>query len=158
MDYPFRVQSTATSERRAAVIRAHGETAGDAQAGADASQQFLARVLKLIPAEVIALYQGVHGVVDGAAKSDPGARDFLVWLPWVGLALVLFVRAWGTRDATGSWKTVQWGAVIIAAVSFAVWVISLGHVIAPWGAVEPWAGSVALLVWPFLIPYFYRGS
>ena len=160
MDYPFRVQSEATSQQRADAIVAQGAApAAPPQAGASGLQQYLARVLKLIPAEVVALYQGVRGVMEtAAAGGDADAKVWLTWLPWAAFILVIFVRAWGTRDGTGSWRTVQWGAVAIAAVSFVVWTISLGHPIAYLEFHKPWVGSVLLMVWPFLIPYFYKGD
>jgi hypothetical protein len=159
MDYPFRVQSEATSRARLDAIVAQGAPPAEPQAGAGGLQQYLARVLRLIPAEVVTLYQGVRGVMETAvAGGDPDAKAWLTWLPWVGLLLVIFVRAWGTRDHTGSWRTVQKGAVLIAAISFIVWVISLGHPIAYLGINKPWLGSVLLMVWPFLIPYFYKGD
>lgn len=160
MDYPFRVQSEATAQQLSAAIVAQGvPPPSPPQAGPTGAQQYLARVLKLIPAEVVSLYQGVRGIMETAsAGGDADAKVWLLWLPWVGLLLVIFVRAWGTRDSTGSWRTVQWGAVAIAAVSFIVWVVSLGHPMACLEFNKPWLGSVLLMVWPFLVPYFYKGD
>jgi hypothetical protein len=162
MDYPFRVQSPDTVQRRVAAIVAQG-AGGPApappQAGADVVQQYLARIIKLIPAEIVALYQGVRGIVATAASAgDPDAASWLGLLPWCGAALVIFVRMWGTRDGTGSWRTVQWGAVAIATISFVIWVISLGNPIALLPLNKPWVGSVLLMVWPFFVPYFYKGD
>lgn len=159
MDYPFRVQSEATARARINAIVAQGAPPAAPQAGASDLQQYLARVLKLIPAEVVSLYQGVRGVVQTAADGgDLFAKGFLPWLPLTGLLLVIFVRGWGTRDHTGSWTTIQWGAVTIAAISFIIWTISLNHEIVYLGATKPWIGSVLLMTWPFLVPYFYKGD
>jgi hypothetical protein len=56
--------------------------------------------------------------------------------------------------------------VAIAVISFFVWVISLGDPIAglngqlfPWlDLSRPWLGSILLMIWPFFIPYFYKGD
>jgi hypothetical protein len=56
--------------------------------------------------------------------------------------------------------------VAIAVISFFVWVISLGHPIAgmngrPFAWLDlskPWLGSILLMIWPFFIPYFYKGD
>lgn len=145
MGYPFRIV-------RPAAIKAQGATLGAPL------QEYLGRVIKLIPAEVVALYTSVRGVIEGATAADASARAALLWLPIIGVLLVIFVRAWGTRDASKAWSTVQWIAVIVAAISFIVWVIALGHPI--WGVplLAAWIGSVALFVWAFLVPYFYEGS
>ncbi len=160
MDYPFRVQSFATARARAAAIVAHGDAGGaPPQSGADGLPQYLTRVMQLIPAEVVSLYQGVRGVMEQAKATDAVAANLLPWLPWAGLVLVIFVRAWGTRDSTGSWRSVQVGAVVVASVSFVIWVFALGEPMAGLSGIDrPWLGSVLLMMWPFLIPYFYRGA
>ncbi len=169
MDYPFRVHSPATSRAQSA-IRAHGTSAeASADTGQDTTRQYVGRVVKLIPAEVVTVYQGVHLVVENAAKATPpqaGAATALNYLPWIFAVLVIFVRGWGTRLENGKLVTVQWGAVAIATVSFFVWVISLGHGIAGLhrdsflniDISQPWIGSVLLILWPFFIPYLYKGD
>ena len=107
VDYPFRIESAATSQARTNILIAHGAGPAPPQAGADPLQQYLGRVLRLIPTEVVSLYQGIYVVVKTAAATDTGARSSIVWLPWLGASLVVFVRSWGTRDGTGSWRSVQ---------------------------------------------------
>jgi hypothetical protein len=145
MAYPLHIQKPAT-------IAAQGGTPGSAL------QQYVDRLVRLIPAEVIAVYQAIRGIVAPIAKDDLAAKDFLPWLPVIGLGLVLFVRIWGTRAPSGDFSTVQWKAVGIAAVSFIVWVISLGHPIIAQTAIATWIGSVALILWVFIVPYLYDGS
>ena len=92
-----------------------------------------------------------------AATGDQSAKDFLPWLPVIGFALVIWVRAWGTRK-TRSWRTVQKRAVAIAAVSFVLWVMSLQHAIVIVGILKPWIASCLLFLWVFLLPYLYTGE
>jgi hypothetical protein len=146
MAYPFRIE-----KRSAIQAQADG-----AEQPTDALQEYLARVIRLIPAEVVALYQAIRGIVEAVAPNDPTAKATLPWLPVIGLVIVVFVRSWGTRTADGDWSTVQWGAVLIAAVSFLVWVVSLGHPIVVDTPIRPWIGSVVLILWAFFSPYFYK--
>lgn len=146
MSYPFRILKPSTIVAQ-----------GGVQAGNNL-QQYLDRVIRLIPAEVVALYQAIRGIVESVAPTDPVAKSFLPWLPVIGLGLVIFVRAWGTRAANADWSTVQWGAVTIASISFVVWVISLGHPIVVDEPIRMWIGSIVLLLWAFFVPYFYEGS
>jgi hypothetical protein len=145
MAYPLRILKPAT-------IVAHGGTAGSPL------QQYVDRLVRLIPAEVMAAYQAIRGVVVAVAPESPSAKSFLPWLPVIGFFLVLFVRAWGTRAPSGDLKTIQWRAVGIAAVSFVVLVISLGHPIIVETAIPTWIGSVFLILWVFFLPYIYDGS
>jgi hypothetical protein len=143
--YPFRIQRPAT-------IVAQGGQAGSSL------QQYTARLVQLIPAEVVAAYSAIRGIVVVVAPADALAKETLPWLPLLGLAGVLFVRAWGTRAPSGSLSTIQWAAVGISAVSFIVWVISLGHPIFVQTPIPTWIGSVLLIIWAFLMPYIYKGS
>jgi len=145
MTYPLRIQKPST-------IVAHGGTPGSAL------QQYVDRLIKLIPAEVIAAYQAIRGVVVSVAPNSPDAKSFLPWLPIIGVLLVLFVRAWGTRAPSGDWATVQWRGVGIAMVSFIVLIISLGHPIVAETPIATWIGSVLLILWVFFLPYIYEGS
>lgn len=145
MAYPLRIQKRST-------IAAHGGTPGSAL------QEYVDRLVRLIPAEVIAAYQAIRGIVVAVAPDSQGARSFLPWLPVIGFVLVLFVRAWGTRAPSGDLKTIQWRAVGIAAVSFVVLIISLGHPIIVETPIATWIGSVLLILWVFFLPYIYEGS
>jgi hypothetical protein len=47
--------------------------------------------------------------------------------------------------------------ILIATVSFVVWVLAMGHNILNWN-IDPRLASTAVVVWAFLIPIFYTGS
>jgi hypothetical protein len=67
----------------------------------------------------------------------------------------------GTSDSAlqqYDWSMVQWRVVAIAAASFIVWIISLGHPIIVQTAISAWIGSVVLIIWTFFMPYVYDGS
>lgn len=108
------------------------------------ADEYLERLIKLIPAEVVALYLTFKEV----------ASSWLHIWAWICLGLVVLVRSAGTfTDA----KRVQWRAVIVASVSFVLWVYATGgHLVElslPTGAI-----SVAVGVWTFLVPMFYKGD
>ena len=145
MTYPLRIQRPAT------IVAQEG-------AGGSQLQQYVDRLIRLIPSEVIAVYQAVRGIVAAAAPNSADAQSLLPWLPVIGVLLVLFVRAWGTRAPSGALTSIQWPAVGIAMVSFIVLVISLGHPIIVQTPIATWIGSVILILWIFFLPYFYEGS
>jgi hypothetical protein len=153
MGYPFRIETHAEKQARARQITAQGEEGAGKN---ELASQYAEKLLKLIPADVVALYQSVYGIV--LEQTDTLAKTTLRILPIIGFILVIFVRAWGTRNDNGEWKSVQVGAVAIAAVSFVVWVISLGHPIIGVMPLPQWLGSVLLIIWVFLVPYFYKAE
>jgi hypothetical protein len=109
-----------------------------------AADDYLTRLVKLIPAEVVALYLTFKEV----------AADWLAIWATVCLVLVVIVRALGTSGAN---KPVQWGAVVVAAVSFVLWIYATGgHIIdvtLPAGVI-----SAAIGLWTFVVPWFYKGD
>jgi hypothetical protein len=108
---------------------------------------YLARLVKLVPSEVVALYLTFKEV----AVSWLG-----VW-GLICLLLVVLVRAVATG---GKHQPIQIGAVAIACVSFVLWVYATGGTILqfPLPSNVPGLISVAVGVWTFLVPYIYKGD
>jgi len=98
---------------------------------------------------------------------DFGSSSWLVpAMAWMMLLVVILLRWQATRDANG---TPQWGAVVIAAISFLLWVPTLDS--GTFGIIEfmytmqwiNWTPEVAkfvpeilLIFWTLLIPAFYK--
>lgn len=106
--------------------------------------EYFARLVKLIPAEAVALYLTFKEV----------ASSWLGIWAWICLGLVVLLRSLGTRSKD---KPVQWAAVFIAVVSFVLWIYATGgylvQVTLPTGVI-----SAAIGVWTVAVPYVYKGS
>jgi hypothetical protein len=113
---------------------------------------YMGRLIRLIPAEVLAVYQTLYGLLN-----EPPS-PLLGWLPVLGILLVILVRAWGTRDESGSLKSVQWLSVIISVVSFIIWVLVSRHSILGFVLPDLRLGSALMVLWVFILPFFYRGQ
>jgi len=105
---------------------------------------WLARLVKLVPAEIVAVYL--------AGRPLAQARYAGTW-PVACLVLVVVVRAWGTRDRRGP----QWVSVAISAVSFVLWVYAMGGRFLTYN-VDVNLAALAVLVWTTLVPVFWRGG
>lgn len=105
---------------------------------------WLARVVKLVPAEVVAVYL--------AGRPLAEARFAAVW-PLVCLALVIVVRALGTSDRRGP----QWISVAVSAVSFVLWVSATGGRF-PGLALPTDVAGLGVLVWTTLVPVLWKGD
>ena len=105
---------------------------------------WLTRLVKLVPAEVVAVYL--------AGRPLAQERYAAIW-PVVCLALVVIVRAWGTSDRRGP----QWISVLVSAVSFVLWVYAMGGQFLTYN-VDVNLASLAVLVWTTLVPVFWRGE
>lgn len=119
--------------------------------GEEKADEYFARLLKLIPSEVIALYLVGRGLIP---KSDGIAM--LVWTVIATLGVVV-VRILGTRRPDHH-EPVQWWSVLIATISLLIWIYSLGDVFEFYGVYKPHIASLLVLTWTFFVPYFYRGQ
>jgi hypothetical protein len=105
---------------------------------------WLARLVKLVPAEIVAVYL--------AGRPLAQERYAGLW-PVACLVLAIVVRAFGTSDRRGP----QWLSVAVSAVSFVLWVYATGgHFLTI--VVDPNLAALAVLVWTTLVPVFWRGG
>jgi len=131
----------------------------------DVRKEFIERLVKLIPSEVVALYLAGKGAIQSGfdpkvpLAADSGEANY--WIGWslFCLVAVILTRWWATRDKDAGLPA-QKGAVFIAAVSFLIWIYTLGDVFSRvlpdyW---SPVFGTLAVLVWTFCVPFFYKGD
>ena len=128
-----------------------GVEAEAAPTSADSVKDYLGRLVKLIPTEVVGFYMVGAGILDQAGT--PSKMAYLVWSV-ICLLLVIVVRVFGTSDAKNKVPP-EMPLVVISAVSFVVWLYSLGGPFTVWGVPNTYAW-MAVLVWTFVIPYLYK--
>jgi len=114
-------------------------------------QEYLERLLKMIPSEVVALY------LMGAGFLPSGSLAFAIGWSGVCLIAVIVVRAVGSKDKkTGAGP--QWANVGLSAISFLIWLYTIGGPFRLWKGYQASYGSLAVLVWTFFLPYIYKGD
>lgn len=112
---------------------------------------YLDRLTTMIPGEVIGLYL----VGNGFIPLEQGYVQ-LFWSIFCLVAVVM-IRCYGSSDIKRGIKP-QWETVIISAIAFVIWVYSLGGPFATFKVYIPYIGSLLVLAWTFLVPYFYKGT
>jgi len=142
MSAPFRI--THSSVKRVAVAQS------------EEFKDYLGRLIKLIPAEVISLYLVGKGVI---STRDVAETPLIYWILWTGFCLVtvFIVRVFGTADRKEG-QLAQIPAVLIACISYLVWIYSMGDVFNLLKIYEPKLASLMVLGWSFVVPYFYKGD
>ncbi len=121
--------------------------------------QYADRLIKLVPSEILSLYFTIRGLwaspVDPTSRSRPSNPEgFLFWWPLVCLILLVIVRLWGTRSVT-NWKTTQPGAVAISAISFIIWIYTIGDSILGLIIQDTRYAATLGILWIFLLPVFF---
>ncbi len=117
---------------------------------------YFGRLYKLIPGEIVGLYLVGTGLADDRII-------LLIWFLFCCLALV-FIRMKGTIDPNSDKQKPQWVAVLIAFVSFIIWVYTMGGPFIYIGKLIGFdiykknIGSLFVVGWTFIVPYFYKGD
>lgn len=104
------------------------------------TQKYKDRLLKLIPSEIVAAYMVLSGII----PSDSAKWGTLI----VFIALLVLVPFYLKRI-----QNVQRNSqLMVTAISFVVWVYSLGGPFEVWGLYKPWIGSIILVLWTLTMP------
>lgn len=147
------------------ILRIRHQTSGNQARGVhDPAKSYLERLVKLIPGEVMALYLAGSGAISAAFgdhhREGPASNSGIeeaYWWGWTAFCFfaVILIRAWATASKANP-STAEWPAVSIAAVSFLIWVYSLGDAFERAGWWEPLFATLLVLAWTFVVPIFYR--
>lgn len=124
--------------------------AGPADAVGDT---YLDRLLKLIPAEVVALYLFLEGVLQSALNEPDELGQLQGWLWGVFIVLiignVLFLRRYQqVKDVAQT---------VLLSLALVIWVLTLGGPFEYLDFYRPFMGSVLLGLFTFFVPLFYTG-
>lgn len=120
-----------------------------AAAPSPTEDDYKSRLLKYIPAEIIAVYLTMDGVVKSAAAQLSVAQ--IEWVIFVILLVATPLYLWRIAGVT---KIVQ---LCVSTISFAVWVFTLGGPFAFTTWYHPAFGALLLPLYTFLLPIIYRG-
>ena len=138
MSAPYRITSRSAVRRGAA-----------AQPGEEFNS-YLDRLMKMIPAEVIALY------LVGAGMIPEGQSLAIAVWAIVCLMGVVVLRVYGTADAAAKTPP-DWTHTLICAGAFVLWIYSIGGPFTAFNLHVPWLGSLFVLAYTFFIPLIYKG-
>ena len=111
---------------------------------AGAADNYTDRLLKYIPAESVALYLTLQGIV----LSSVEAPALKAWL-WFAFAIGIIgtpLYLWRIQQVS---KKMQ---LAVSTAAFGVWVFALGGAFASMSWYEPFIGSLALVVFTFFVP------
>ncbi len=115
------------------------------------------RLIKLIPAEIISIYMIGKGVIPNTQASSGETASWI----WAGvcLLLLLFFRI-KASSSSGKLADAQWPSVFISSISYLIWLYNMGGILDSMSFYEhyKYIGALAILVWTFLVPYFYKGE
>lgn len=119
----------------------------------DALKGHLDRLVRMIPSEVVSLY-----IAGAAVIGDKDQRSLVIWSV-VSMIALFCVRVPATMDKEHG-KGPQWGAVLLSALAFVIWLYTIGG---PFKALpapyyDPKWGALAVFAWSFFVPHFYRGD
>lgn len=122
----------------------------ESDGGAGGLADYIDRLLRLIPSEVVGLYLVGSGVIP-----DEQAGAHVAWSIFCFFA-VIASRYFGTRSSKD--PTPQWPTIVISSISFVVWLYAIGGPFVDLGWHVGWIGSLMVLAWTFIVPLVYDGD
>ncbi len=131
------------------VMRGGFETAAAAPSGDSYSD----RLLKLIPAETVAVYIAVQGILESSLGSPGQEGQLAIWL-WALFAIIAILNIVYMGRILHVTDTRQY---VLVTLSFVVWVLSIGGPFRFLSFYQPFIGAVVLTLYTFAIPMFYSG-
>jgi hypothetical protein len=131
-------------------------SASDAQSAkvnresAQESNSFKDRLVKLIPSEIITAYVTIQGLI--SAYTGAGDKITLMWVVFGALFVLTPIYLYFITDVR------KWGQIIFTSIAFVIWVIAVGSPITTiLNFPSIFIGSVLLVIYTLLIPFFYKG-
>jgi hypothetical protein len=105
------------------------------------------KLVKLIPAEIVAAYITIHGLVINSAENN---KDTLLWI--VFGFLVFLTPAYLHKLM----KVTAWKQIIFTTIAFVIWVTAIGGPFQfIFGFDAKFLGSIMLILYTLLIPLVY---
>ena len=106
---------------------------------------YLDRLVQLIPAEIVAAYLAVQGLV----WHRDAVRDLVLEVSAVFLLLLLPLYLWKLHGVRSKLK------ILLTMGSFVVWAFALSTPVYTGWSLDPIWGSIALILWTTAIPVFH---
>jgi len=116
---------------------------------AEGGEDYLGRLIKYIPAEIVGLYLAAKGIPVPAEK-----RSLMLWIIfWACWILTPIDFAVTTKDKDAG-KGPLWRQVILGTIAFPVWILALGKegALSSFG-IEEWIASLVLLFVTFVFGF-----
>jgi len=127
---------------RRIVTRQNQSTRGGGQV-----DTYFDKVIKYIPADVVAAWTVVVGLVSSAGDQVPKAA--ILWLAYA--FGILMTGLWTWRQTQQKNKPVAATQIAIAAIAFAIWVAALGGPFDFWPGYEKLYGSLLLIAYTLTV-------
>lgn len=112
-------------------------------AGETHADDYSTRLLKYIPAEVVAVYVFVEGIIRQSA--DAPSIQTLLWIVFGFIFILTPFYLWRVQ------KVQKWVQLLVSTIAFAVWVFSMGGPFASLIWYKPIYGAVLLPLFTFAV-------
>ncbi|GHN02299.1 hypothetical protein WSM22_37880 [Cytophagales bacterium WSM2-2] len=113
---------------------------------------FKDRLVKLIPSEVVTAYVTIFGLIKSANQISEALRG---WLQWGAFGVLLILTPFYLVLVSNVKSKMQ---IVFTTIAFVIWVIVVGG---PFdkllGGASGLVGSILLILYTLLIPFFYKG-
>ncbi len=111
---------------------------------------YLTKLLKLIPAEIITLYITLSTILDSSKDTTKGIEFAVFFIVLLLTPIYIYLI---TKDKN---KKTPWKQIIVSTFSFLVWVFALGGPFIYFKWYKKLYGALLLPIYTFLIPLIFK--
>lgn len=113
---------------------------------------YVQRLLKLIPAETVAMYLFLEGVTASGLAQEPSQLATWLWAIFGILLVGNVLYIWRVLEVN---DPIQY---VILSLAFIVWIFTIGGPFQSLAFYQPFMGSLALGLFTFFVPIIYKGT
>lgn len=160
---PFRIREVSKTKSRITddMIYELEEEIEDESSVVDFNSYFN-KLVTLIPSEAVGVYLALYAIGKGSAATYPENDQWPFWISIICLVLVFVSRIFGTKKTGYStishFATTQKVGVIVASISFIIWLYAMGHEFAGIEIKQQRIIQGAVIIWTFVVPFVYKGD
>ncbi len=108
------------------------------------NEEYLGRLLKLIPTEIVAVYLAVKGIIPEANMK---------WGLIISSLALLILTPFYLKKVM---KVEKFSQIFSSTLAFVIWLYTLGGPFIHLGIYRPWVATVILIFWTAFIPQFFK--
>ncbi len=111
---------------------------------------YLTKLLKLIPAEIVTLYITLSAILDSSKDTTKGIEFAVFFIVLLLTPIYIYLI---TKDKN---KKIPWKQIVVSTFSFLVWVFALGGPFTYFKWYKKLYGALLLPIYTFLIPLIFK--
>jgi hypothetical protein len=130
------------------------------RSGIREGNSYTERLGKLLPAEAVAIYMALYGILNAATGLTGSEKITLGWIVF-GVSLVVTIVYLALQKPKPADPKMKWWEILLATISFVIWALSVGGVLREtfgdgWRPLHEISEKLIVAAWTIIPPMFIK--